>query len=172
MAGAGDFAELLGDGAPLAQNQAGKDGLVKLLVERELSGQKAAVESGQGELEVVGIEAAGFLEGARGGTGAQADVPHALDDGADRFPGLLFGFFVAEREQHVDVGKGEQIFAAISAQGDQGNVRAGLSGEGPAPHFNEDAVDDRGASADGGGAVAGAFVGLADKRHLPQILLP
>ena len=35
VAGAGDLAQLLRDGVPLAQHQAGKDGLVELLVERE-----------------------------------------------------------------------------------------------------------------------------------------
>jgi hypothetical protein len=83
VAGAGDLAQLLGDGVPLAQHQAGQDGLMELLVERELAGQEAAVERGQREFEVVGVEAAGFLDGAGTGAGAQADVPHALDDGAD-----------------------------------------------------------------------------------------
>jgi hypothetical protein len=48
----------------------------------------------------------------------------------------------------------------------------GLPGEGSAPHFNEDTVDHGGAAANGGRAVAGALAGLADKRHLPRILLP
>jgi hypothetical protein len=47
-----------------------------------------------------------------------------------------------------------------------------LAGKGPAPHFNEDAIDYRGAAADGGGAVPGALAGLADESHLPRILLP
>jgi len=47
-----------------------------------------------------------------------------------------------------------------------------VAGKGAAPHFNEDTVHDGGAAANGGGAVAGALAGLADKRHLPRILLP
>ena len=66
VAGAGDFAELLRDGVPLAEDEAGKGGLVELLIERELAGEEAAVESGEGEFEIVGIEAAGFFDGARG----------------------------------------------------------------------------------------------------------
>ena len=62
----------------------GKSRLVKLLVERKLPGEKAAVERGQREFQIVGIEAAGLLHRARAGTGAQPDVPHALDDGAHR----------------------------------------------------------------------------------------
>ena len=85
VAGAGDLAELLRDGVPLAEDEAGKGDLVELLVERKLAGEEAAVESGEGEFEIVGVEAAGFLDGARAGAGAQADVPHALDDGADGF---------------------------------------------------------------------------------------
>jgi hypothetical protein len=54
---------------------------VELLVERKLAGKEAAVERGQREFEVVGVEAAGFLDRAGTGAGAQADVPHALDDG-------------------------------------------------------------------------------------------
>ena len=46
------------------------------------------------------------------------------------------------------------------------------AGEGAAPHFDEDAVHYGGAAADGGGAVAGALAGLADKRHLPQYTAP
>ncbi len=65
VAGAGNLAQLLRDRVPLAQNQAGKDRLMQLLVERELAGQKAAVERGQGEFEVVGIEPARFFDGAR-----------------------------------------------------------------------------------------------------------
>ena len=172
VTGAGNFAELLGDGVPLAQDQAGQHRLMELLVERKLAGQEAAVERGQGEFQVVGVETAGFLEGAGAGAGAQADVPHALDDGAYRFAGQLLGFLVGEGEEHVDVGVGEEILAAVAAQGQQGNVQCGLAGEGPTPHFNEDAVHHGGAAANGGRAVASALTGLADKRHLPQILLP
>ncbi len=172
VAGAGDLAELLGDGVPLAEDEAGQDGLVKLLVERELAGEEAAVEGGEGEFEVVGVEAAGFLDGARGGAGAEADVPHALDDCADRFAALLLGLVVGVGEEDVDVGIREEIFAAVAAEGEQRGVGRGLRGEGSTPHFNEDAVDDRGAAADGGGAVAGALVGPADERHLAQILVP
>ena len=172
MAGAGNFAELLGDGVPLAEHEAGKDGLVELLVERELAGEEAAVEGGEGELEVVGIEAAGFFDGAGTGAGAKADVPHALDDGADCVLGLLLGLFVGEGEEDVDVGVGEEIFAAVAAQGEERDILRGLAGEGPAPHFDENPVDDSGAAADGSRAVSGALAGLADKRHLPHILLP
>ena len=70
VAGAGDLAQFLRDGAPLAQHQAGKYGLMELLVERELAGQEAAVERGQRELQIVGVEAAGFLDSARAGAGA------------------------------------------------------------------------------------------------------
>ena len=122
VAGAGDLAELLGNGVPLAENEAGKDGLVKLLVEGELSGEEAAVEGGEGEFEIVGVEAAGFLESARAGAGAQADIPHALDDGADGVFGLLFGFFVGKGEEDVDVGVGEEVFAAVASEGEQGDV--------------------------------------------------
>src|SRR5579859_6639505 len=66
MAGTGNLAQLLGDGAPLAQNQTGQDGLVELLVERKLAGQKAAIERGECEFEIVRIKSSGFLERARG----------------------------------------------------------------------------------------------------------
>ena len=172
MARAGNFAELLRDRVPLAEDQAGKGDLVELLVERKLAGEEAAVESGEREFEVVGIEAAGFLDGAGAGAGAQADVPHALNDGANGFAGLLFGFLVGEGKQHVDVGIREEIFASVAAQGQQGDVLLRQVGKGPAPHFNQDAVHDRGPPADGRRAVAGALTGLADKRHLLEILLP
>ena len=172
VAGACDFAKLLRDGVPLAQKEAGKSDIVELLVERKLAGEEAAIESGEGEFEIVGIETAGFLDGARAGAGAEADVPHALDDGANGFAGLLLGFLVGEGEKDVDVGVGEEIFSAIAAEGEEGGVLRGQAGKGTTPHFNEDAVDDGGAAADGGSAVARALAGLADKRHLLEILLP
>ncbi len=172
VAGAGDLAELLSDGIPLAEDQAGKDGLVELLVERKLAGEETAVEGGEGELKVVGVEAAGFLDRAGAGAGAEADVPHALDDGADRVLRLFFGFVVGKGEEDIDVGVGKEIFAAVTAQGEQGDAQGGLAGKGATPHFNEDAVDHGGAAANGGGAVAGALASLADKRHLAHILLP
>ena len=172
VAGAGNFAQFLGDRRPLAQNQARKGDLVQLLVERKLAGQKAAIEGGEGEFKVVGVKSAGLLRGAGTGAGAKADVPHALDDGADRLAGLLLGLFVGESKEDVDVGEREEIFAPIAAQGQQGNVQRGQAGEGPAPHFNEDTVNHGGSPADRGGAVAGPLTRLADKRHFPQILLP
>ena len=119
-----------------------------------------------------GSKLARLLEGARTGAGAQANVPHALDDGADRLAGLFLGFVVGKGEEHVDVGVGEQVLAAVAAHGQQGDILGGQPGKGAAPHFNEDAVDHGGAAANGGGAVAGALAGLADERHLPRILLP
>ena len=172
VAGACNLAELLGDGVPLAQNQSREDRLVKLLVERELAGEEAAVERGQGEFEVVGIEAAGFFDRARTGTGAQADIPHALNDRSYGFPGLLLGLLVGEGEEHVDVGVGEEIFASVAAESQQRNILRRLAGEGPSPHFNQDTVDHRRAAADRSGAVPGTLAGLADKRHLPEILIP
>ena len=59
-----NLAQLLGDGVTLAQDQAGKNGLVELLVEREVAGEEAAVERGQREFEVVGVEAASLLDSA------------------------------------------------------------------------------------------------------------
>ena len=172
VARTGNFAQLLGDSVPLAQDKAGQNRLVELLVKRKLAGQEAAVERGQGKFQVVGVEAPGFLDGARTGAGAQTDIPHALDNGAHGFAGLFFGLLIGEGEEHVDVGKGEKVFAPVTAQGQQGDVQRGLSGEGAAPHFDQDAVHDGGAAADGGRAVARTLTGLADQRHLPRILLP
>ncbi len=119
-----------------------------------------------------GVEAARFLDGARTGTGAQTDVPHALHDGPHGFLGLLLDLLVGKGKEHVDVGVGEEIFAPVAAQSQQGDALRGLAGKGPTPHFNQDTVDDRGAAADGGSAVPGALTGLANERHLPRILLP
>ena len=172
VAGASDFAELLRDGVPLAEEEAGKSDLVELLVERKLAGEETAIESGEREFEIVGVEAAGFLDGAGTGAGAKTDVPHALNDGANGFAGLLLGFLVGEGEEDVDVGVGEEIFAAVAAEGEEGGVLRRQVGEAATPHFDEDAVDNGGAAADGGGAVASTLTGLADKRHLLEILLP
>src|SRR5580704_1995866 len=62
VAGARNLSELLRDGVPFAQDEAGKDGLVQLLVERKLASEEATVEGGERELEVIGIESAGFLD--------------------------------------------------------------------------------------------------------------
>ena len=172
VAGSCNLAELLRDGIPFAQHQAGEHGLMELLIKREMTGEEAAVERGQREFQVIGIEAAGFLHGARSGAGAKPDVPHALDDGANSFPGLLFSLFVRESEQDVDVGVGKEILAPVSAQGEQRNAERGQAGEGPSPHFNEDTVYHGGAAVNGGGSIPGALTGLANEHHLPRILLP
>jgi len=145
---------------------------MELLVKGKLAGEEAAIESGEGEFEIIGIEAAGFLDGAGGGAGTQADVPHALDDGANGFAGLLLGFFIGESEQDVDVGVREEIFAAVTTQGQQRGVLRRQAGIGSTPHFNQNPVDDGGSPADGSRAVAGTLAGLADERHLFEILLP
>ncbi len=172
VAGARDLVQLLGDGGPLTQHKPGKNHLVQLLVEGKLPGQKTAVERGKREFQVVGVEFAGFFHRARAGAGPQPDVPHTLNDGPHRLPRLLLGFFVGKGEEHVDVGIWEQIFAAVAAQGQQGHVQGGQFGKGPAPHFNQDAVDHGRSPPDGGCTVSGAFAGLANQRHLPRILLP
>ena len=79
VAGAGDLAQLLGNGVPLAQNEAGKDRLMKLLVKRELPSQKATVKRGQGELEVVGIEFSSFFDGPRTRDWLSARCPTCLE---------------------------------------------------------------------------------------------
>ncbi len=85
---------------------------------------------------------------------------------------LLFGFLVGEREEHIDIGIGKEILASVAAQREQRDVCAGMAGKGPAPHFNEDTVHDSRAAADGSGSVSSTLTGLADKRHLPKILVP
>jgi hypothetical protein len=145
---------------------------MELLIEGELAGEEAAVERGQGEFKVVGIEAAGFFDCARAGAGAKADVPHALDDGADSVFGLFLGLVVGKGKEHIDVGVGEEILASVSTKGEESDILSGLAGEGSAPHFNEDAVDNGGAATDGRCAVSGSLTGLTDKRHLSKILVP
>ena len=145
---------------------------MELLVKRELSGEEAAIECGQGEFEIVGIELAGFFDRPRTRTGTQADVPHTLDNGSYGFLGLFLGFLVGEGEEHVDVGVREEIFASVAAQGQQRNILCGLTSKGPSPHFNEDAVNHSGAAADRSSSISGTLTGLADKRHLPEILIP
>ncbi len=85
---------------------------------------------------------------------------------------MLFRLVVGKGEEDIDIGVGKKVFAAVASERDQGDTQAGMTGESPAPHFNQDAVDDGGAAANGGGAVAGSLVGGRDKRHLPLILLP
>ena len=106
------------------------------------------------------------------GTGAQPDVPHALDNRPDGFPGLLFRLLIRKSKQHVDVGVREQVLASVAAQRQQGNILRRLACERPAPHFNQDTVNYSGAAADRSGAVPGPLTGLADERHLPEILIP
>ncbi len=170
VAGAGNFTELLGDGVPFAEDQAGEGFGMEFLVEREVPGEEAMVESGEGELEVVGIEAGTFLDGAGGGAGAEADVPHGLDDGADRGAEEFFSVVVGEGEENIDVGEGEEVFAAVSAEGEHGGFGVGVGLEDAAPEFDEGAIDDRGAAANGSGAVAGAVVGEAHLGHLLGVL--
>ena len=96
VATAGNLAQFLRDVVPLTQHQPGKRHIVELLVKRKLAGQVTAVQRGQGELQVVAIEFAGFLYCARIRAGAQSYIPHALDDGSHRLARVLLGLLVGE----------------------------------------------------------------------------
>ena len=50
VAGAGDFAELLGDLVPLAEDEAGDGFVVELLIEGKAAGEEAVIEGREGEL--------------------------------------------------------------------------------------------------------------------------
>src|ERR1035441_4991124 len=80
--------------------------------------------------------------------------------------------FICKDEEDVDVGIGEEILAAVAAQGEQGGIGGRLAGECAAPHLDQHAVYDGGTASNGGSAVTGAFAGLADEQHLLRILLP
>ena len=47
VAGASEFAELVGDGVPFAENCSGKNVVVELLVERITAGEEAMIKSGE-----------------------------------------------------------------------------------------------------------------------------
>src|ERR1700750_2155806 len=97
-----NLAELLGNGVPLAQNQARKDRLVELLVKRELAGEEAAIQGGQCELEISGIKPACFVDGPGTWACPEADIPHSLNDRSDGLFSLLLCLRVSEGEQDVD----------------------------------------------------------------------
>ena len=79
---AGNFAELLGDGIPLAQHQAGQHCLVQLLIKRKLSGEKAAVERGERAVHFAPVAPAGgfVMRAAHRNIGGRADRDHDEDD--------------------------------------------------------------------------------------------
>ena len=172
VAGAGDFPQFLCDGVPLAQHQAWKNGLVKLLVKRKLAGKEAAIERRQRELEIIGVESPRFLHCSGTRTGAQTNIPHTLNHGAHRIFRLLLGLLVGEGEQNIDVGIREKVLAPVAAQCEQRNIQRGLRRKRSSPHFNEDTVDNGRAAVNGRSAIPGALAGLANQRHLPRILLP
>ena len=167
-----NFTQLLRNRVPLAQHQTRQRDLVKLLIKRELAGQKSSIQGSESEFEVIGIEAPDLLHRPGTGAGPQADIPHPLNDQADGLFRLLLGLLIGKSEQHVDIRIGKKILAPVAAQSQQRNILRGLACEGSAPHFNEDAVHNRGAPANRGSAIPGALTGLADKRHLAHILLP
>ncbi len=95
-----------------------------------------------------------------------------MNNATDRFSSLLFSFLIGERKKHVDVGEGEEIFAAVPAKGQQGNIGRRLAGEGASPHFDQNPVDYGGPAPNRSSPIARTFTGLADERHLPKILIP
>ncbi len=44
-------------------------------------------------------------------------------------------FLVGDGEEEIDVGEGEEVFAAVSAEGEKGDIGGRLTGEGSAPHL-------------------------------------
>ena len=66
--------------------------------------EEAAVEQRDGELNVVLIEASAVVDGASGGTDAQAGVPEFLADAADRVLGARSQCLVLAEKKQIDVG--------------------------------------------------------------------
>ena len=144
---------------------------LKNLVEAVVAGDEAAVEQGEGELDVVGVVAIAFFEGADHGAGAQAEIPHGLVTATDGLAKLVLHLFVGAKVEKVDVGAGEEFLAAKAADGHQcqpgGYGRAALE----LPQRLQQAVDNQGAAADAEHAVAGALEGLPHGRHLGLVVL-
>ena len=160
VAGAGHLGEVLDDGVPFAEDDRGQELSFKFGVEGAAAGEVAAIEEGDGEFEIVGVDALGFFQGAGDGAGAEADVPHGLSTSADLIaPGGL-DFLVGAEEEDIDVGAGKELAATETAGGDEGDVVLRRDGRDVLPKLAEQGADDLGAAANDRGAVAVALEAL------------
>jgi hypothetical protein len=100
----------------------GSSSLFKFGVEFAAAGEVTAIQQGNGELEVVGMNPLRLFQRARHGARAQTDVPHRLGAGANLFFVRRLNFFVGAEEEHIHIGAGKQFAASKAARSDQRNV--------------------------------------------------
>ena len=87
------------------------------------------------------MDAFALLEGAGGGAGAEADVPHGLGAGADLVAIDRLDLVVGAEEEDIDVGAGKELAAPETSGGDEGDVFLGIHGSDVVPELAQEGAD-------------------------------
>ena len=117
VARAGQIGKFMHDAAPLPQCDFGQRLRLESLIQPVVAGDKAAVEQGEGEFDIIRIVAIAFLEGTDHGAGPQAEIPHGLIAATNALAKLIFHPLVGAKVEHIHVGAGEEFLAPEATYG-------------------------------------------------------
>jgi hypothetical protein len=119
--------------------RAAKNLAVQFLEERLVAIEEPPVQHGQMEFGVVLFNAPAFFEGTSGGAHPESQIPQGTGKFRNQRPRFFLAFFAAEQKQEIQVRVGEEHFAAVTAECEQGqSLRPGLP---YALQFAEDLAD-------------------------------
>ena len=171
MAGAREFHEVLDDERAIARDEARHDGVVEAIVELAITREVAAIEQGDGEFEVIGVEAFALGEIAGGRAEFEAQVPNFLRESADGGFQFFASAIAGVQKQNINVGIREQPSAAEAAQRDEGEIGGAirLGRDQFPPQAAGDGFDKGGSACDGGAAVARGVEILLEAREFLRI---
>src|ERR1035441_5229136 len=120
MTSASDLGEILDHLLAIFCYEAGNDFFVQAGEKLGISGEVAAIEKRDSELDVIWIEAFALSEIAGGRTQLETQVPQFLRKTADRIFEFIFGPGV--KEEDVDIGVGKKPAAAEASGGDEREI--------------------------------------------------
>src|SRR5271166_6134908 len=141
MPRARDLGEALHQHVGLARHELRQNLAVQPREECRVTGQKAAVEQRDGELDIVLVEARAVVERARGRTDTQADVPHLLADAPHWLLHVAAQRFVLRQKKQVNIGMRKQSASPEAAQRDQREAGAVAAGNMLLPEVNGQLID-------------------------------
>src|SRR5271165_5263298 len=155
VAGAGRFGQLLGDGAPFAEQQSGEQLALEAAIERSVAAEKAPIQDGDDEFQIVRVGPFALFQGPHGGTDMKSYVPEGLIARANGLAKFAFGVFVRKDIKKIDVGIRKELTPAVAAGRNDGRSGAIESlAQRAFPDQFEECVDRDGAPPNHGRAIA------------------
>jgi len=174
VARASHVGQALYQGLGFVHDQLGDHLVMQAVEDLAIAGKVAAIQQGNGELDVARVKPVALPQGARDRADLHAQIPHLLREAANRLlERTLAGAAVVEKED-IHIGMREEPAAAETAQGGQGEAgrAAFVGGNDLLPQPARDGFDQTGAFANGPAAVAGQVELLLNPRGLFAVEIP